>query len=104
MDGIQVLVVVDNVYLGGYVQETTNDYYAQDVHGNVWYKGEYGREFTRDKNGKIIKVSHEGSWEAGVNGAQPGNIMPARPKVGFDYYQEHQPGVASTAPRSPRPT
>ena len=94
VDGIQALVVVDNVYMGGYLLETTNDYYAQDVHGNVWYMGEYGSEFTRDKSGKVIKVSHEGSWEAGVGGAKPGYIMPAHPKVGFDYYQEYKPGVA----------
>jgi len=94
VDGIQVLVVHDLVYLNGFLEENTQDYYAQDVHGNVWYLGEYETAFTRDKGGKVIKVSHQGSWEAGVNGAKPGFIMVAHPKVGFDYYQEHQPGVA----------
>jgi hypothetical protein len=56
--------------------------------------GEYETSYTRDKHGKIIKVSHESSWQAGVDGAKPGFIMPAQPKVGFDYYQEHLPGVA----------
>jgi hypothetical protein len=94
IDGVQALVVYDNVYLNGLQQEATQDYYAQDVHGSVWYLGEYESEFVRDKHGKIIKVSHEGSWEAGVNGAKPGYIMPAHPKVGFAYFQEHAPGVA----------
>jgi hypothetical protein len=94
VDGVQALVVYDNVYLGGLKQEATQDYYAQDVHGNVWYLGEYESEFVRDKHGKIVKVSHEGSWEAGANGAKPGFIMPAHPKVGFAYFQEHAPGVA----------
>ena len=56
--------------------------------------GEFETSYTRDKHGKIIKVSHESSWQAGVDGAKPGFIMPAQPKVGFDYYQEHLPGVA----------
>jgi hypothetical protein len=94
VDGVQALVVYDNVYLNGLKQEATQDYYAQDVHGNVWYLGEYETELVRDKHGKIVKVSHQGSWEAGVNGAKPGYIMPAHPKVGFAYFQEHAPGVA----------
>src|SRR3954453_22159629 len=56
--------------------------------------GEYETSYTRDKHGKITKVSHESSWQAGVDGAKPGFIMPAHPKGGFDYYQEHLPGVA----------
>ncbi len=37
-------------------------------------------------------VSTKGSWEAGVDGAKPGIIMPADPKVGQSYYQEYYPG------------
>src|SRR5689334_12363335 len=94
VDGIQVLVVNDLVYLNGVLEENTQDYYAQDVHGNVWYMGEYETAFTRDKHGKVIKVSREGSWQAGVNGAKPGFILEAHPKVGDDYFQEHAPPVA----------
>jgi hypothetical protein len=39
-------------------------------------------------------VSREGSWEAGVDGAQPGVIMPARPRPGLRYRQEHYAGHA----------
>jgi hypothetical protein len=39
-------------------------------------------------------VSTGGSWEAGKNGAKPGIIMQAHPKVGQTYRQEYQKGVA----------
>jgi hypothetical protein len=94
VDGIQVQVVFEKVYLGGLLQETTQDYYAQDHHGNVWYMGEFETSFIRDKHGNVTRTSHEGSWEAGVNGAKPGFIMPAHPTVGFSYFQEHAPPVA----------
>jgi hypothetical protein len=44
------------------------------------------------ENGKV--ASTKGSWEAGVDGAKPGIIMPADPKVGQSYYQEYYPGEA----------
>ena len=39
-------------------------------------------------------VSTKGSWEAGVDGAKPGIVMPADPKVGHSYHQEYYPGQA----------
>ena len=92
--GIQVLVAYDNVYLNGLLHEATQDYYAQDVHGNVWYLGEFETDFVRDKHGKVIKVIHPDTWQTGVNGAKPGFIMEAQPKVGDDYFQEHAPPTA----------
>jgi hypothetical protein len=70
--------------------EDTFDWYAQDVEDNVWYFGEDTREL--DENGNVI--STEGSWEAGVDGAQPGIIMLADPKKGKPYQQENAPDVA----------
>ena len=35
-----------------------------------------------------VVVSTAGSWEAGVDGAQPGLIMPADPQIGLSYRQE----------------
>jgi len=70
--------------------EETFDWYAQDKAGNVWYFGEDTKEL--DENGNVI--STEGSWEAGVDGAQPGIIMLADPKKGKRYQQEHAPDVA----------
>jgi hypothetical protein len=42
-------------------------------------------------------VSTAGSWEAGVDGAQAGVIMPADPQVGLAYRQEYLAGEAEDA-------
>lgn len=39
-------------------------------------------------------VGTEGSWEAGVDGAEPGIVMEADPAVGDAYRQEHYAGHA----------
>jgi hypothetical protein len=82
--GITARVVHDRVTEHGVPVEDTFDWYAQDVVGNVWYLGEDTREF---KQGKV--VSTKGSWQTGVDGAQAGVVMPARPRVGMRYRQEH---------------
>ena len=87
--GVKCIVVHDTVTLDGAVVEDTFDWYAQDKQGAVWYFGEATREF---KTGG--RVSTDGSWEAGVNGAQPGIVMPARPRVGERYRQEYLANVA----------
>lgn len=51
----------------GEVVGTTVDWFAQDADGNVWHLGE------------------DGVWEAGVDGAEAGLAMPARPRVGDGY-------------------
>ena len=82
-------VVRDVATEDGKPVEATNDYYAQDRCGNVWYLGEATTEY---KNGK--PVSTKGSFEAGVDGAQAGVIVPARPKPGMGYRQEYLAGQA----------
>jgi hypothetical protein len=79
------------VFTGGELTEDTFDWYAQDADGNVWYLGEDSREI---ENGEV--VSTEGSWEAGVNGAQAGIIMWADPgaHIGEEYRQEFAEGEA----------
>lgn len=89
IDGVTVVVVQDDGVQDGVLTEKTFDYFAQDKAGNVWYFGEDSSEL--DDNGKI---SREGSWQAGVNGAQPGIIMEAHPHVGDVYMQENAPGVS----------
>ena len=85
--GITTRVVHDDGYTKGKHEETTNDWFAQDDDGNVWYMG----EFTTDLSNK---GSHEGSWEAGVKGAKAGIVMEAKPNVGDTYNQEFSKGVA----------
>ncbi len=88
--GVRCTVVHDLVYTNGVLSEDTLDWYAQDTSGNVWYFGEDTKEL--DSNGNVI--STEGSWQAGVNGAQQGIIMEAHPRVGDHYQQEFAAGVA----------
>ncbi len=92
--GVPSRVVVDNVQVNGILTEHTLDYFAQDTAGNVWYMGEDTTEFLFDENGNITGTSTAGSFRAGVNGAKPGFIMEAAPKVGDQYFQEFSPGVA----------
>lgn len=88
-NGIAARVVHDRVTSHGKVVEDTFDWYAQDSDGNVWYLGE---DTVECKKGKI--KNHSGSFEAGVDGAQPGVIMPANPEPGMKYRQEYYAGEA----------
>jgi len=88
--GVTTIVVHDQAFEEGVLVEDTFDWFAQDVDGNVWYFGEDTKEL--DEDGNVI--STEGSWEAGVDGAEPGIIMLADPKKGDRYQQEFLPGVA----------
>jgi hypothetical protein len=88
-NGIEARVVRDEVTLRGKPVEFTDDYYAQDAKGNVWYLGEATTEFEHG-----TPVSTEGSFEAGVGGAQAGIAMPAHPRVGMRYRQEYFKGHA----------
>jgi len=87
--GVEARVVHDVVGKGGKPVEITDDWYAQDADGNVWYMGERTAEY---ENGKV--VSRAGSWEAGVDGAQPGIVVPAEPRAGLSYRQEYYAGKA----------
>ena len=88
-NGVTARVISDVVTENGKPVEITDDWYAQDKDGNVWYLGEAVRNF---KNGKL--VDREGSFEAGVDGAQPGIAMPANPAPGLSYRQEYYKGHA----------
>jgi len=89
--GITCVVVHDQVFDGdGNLAEDTYDYYAQDITGHVWYMGEDTEEL--DPDGNVI--STEGTWRAGVDGAEPGLIMEAHPKKGDRYRQEYLEGEA----------
>jgi hypothetical protein len=84
IDGVTCRVVHDRVFMQGVLQEDTFDYFAQDRDGNVWYFGEDTEEL--DKRGRVVSTA--GTWRAGVDGAQPGVIMEAHPKVRDHYFQE----------------
>jgi hypothetical protein len=90
VDGVSTRVVEDRLYLDGVLAERTSDYYAQDRCGNVWYFGEDTAEL--DPHGHV--VSTEGSFRAGVAGAQPGVFMQADPQAGRRFRQEWYAGHA----------
>jgi hypothetical protein len=88
-NGITARVVRDTVTEDGELIEDTLDWYAQDAEGNVWYMGEDTAEF---EGGKL--KTKAGSWEAGVDGALPGIMVPADPADGMKYRQEYYAGEA----------
>jgi len=87
--GIDARVVHDVVREDGELKEDTFDWYAQDMDGNVWYLGEDTKEY---EGGKVKTTA--GSWEVGLDGAQPGVIVPAHPTPGLAYRQEYLEGEA----------
>ena len=92
LGGIEARVVHDRVSQKGETLEDTDDFYAQDSKGNLWYLGEDTAEY---ENGKL--KTKEGSWAYGVDGAQPGVIVPANPKQGMKYREEYYAGHAEDA-------
>jgi hypothetical protein len=87
--GVTCIVVKDIVEEDGEVTEDTDDWFAQDIFGNVWYCGELSRNF---EDGFLADI--DGSFRAGVEGAKPGIIMKAAPMEGDAYRQEWAPGDA----------
>ena len=60
----------------------------------VYYFGEWSRDCEDgfDENDVCTgEESNEGSWEAGVDGAEPGLIMPGTLLIGAKYFQEKRP-------------
>jgi len=92
LGGVTARVVHDQVTRNGQVLEDTYDWYAQDSDGNIWYLGEDTKEY---ENGKLKTT--EGSWAYGVDGAQPGVVVPADPKQGMRYREEYYAGHAEDA-------
>ena len=92
IQGIEARVVHDVVTEDGQLVEDTLDWYAQDAEGNIWYLGEDTKEY---ENGEVATT--EGSWEAGVDGAQSGVIVPSDPRPGLTYRQEYLAGEAEDA-------
>ncbi len=89
IQGVATTVVRDVVASNGKPFERTFDWYAQDRQGNVWYFGEDSSDY---RHGHWQPSG--GSFQAGVDGAQPGIIMPADPKAGDAYRQEYYPDHA----------
>ncbi|MDH3504112.1 MAG: hypothetical protein OEZ41_04575 [Nitrospirota bacterium] len=87
--GVTCIVVRDVVEENGEIIEDTDDWYTQDMFGNVWYFGEISKNY---EDGDLANL--DGSWKGGVDDAQPGIIMKAKPEVGDIYRQEFALGEA----------
>mgnify|MGYP001568686987 CR=1 FL=1 len=88
--GVTCTVVIDTVLeTGSQLREDTEDYFAQDVAGNVWYFGEFVKNY---ENGELVDL--DGSFLSGTNGAKAGVAMKAAPVVGETYRQEFAFGEA----------
>src|SRR5262245_3015853 len=87
--GINTTVVIERSTVNGQLVEVSENWFAQDNQGVVWYFGEATQTYVNGQPG-----STAGSWEAGVAGAKPGIIMEADPQNGDSYFQESAEGVA----------
>lgn len=88
-NGITARVVRDTVTQNGELVEDTYDWYAQHQDRTVWYLGEQTAEY---EDGRL--TTRAGSFEAGVDGAMAGVIMPGEPADGMRYRQEYYRGEA----------
>lgn len=78
--------------LGRVVLEVSR-WYAQDTAGNVWGFGAQATSYGVDG------PDPEPSWEAGVDGAEAGLMMPATPRLGDGYLTAYRPEVVEDRAR-----
>lgn len=91
IEGVTCRVVSNVAEEDGDVIEITDDWFAQDVAGNIWYCGESARDFETfegDKPEEPELVEIDGSWKVGVDYAKSGLILPFAPQVGQAFREE----------------
>lgn len=91
IDGVTCVVVHDVVEEDGVVVEDTDDWFAQDTDGNVWYCGELSQDFEvfeGDDPEEPELVEIEGSFKAGRDEAKAGILIKAVPEPGDILRQE----------------
>ncbi|MCU0787615.1 MAG: hypothetical protein MUC91_05400 [Verrucomicrobia bacterium] len=90
IDGVSTRVVEERETVGGKLVEVSRNFFALGAAtGNLYY---FGEELDMYQDGKVS--SHEGAWQAGLDGAKHGILLPGRLRLGDRYYQEQAPGVA----------
>ncbi len=90
VDGIETRVVEEVEYHDGELAEVSRNYFAICTETNsVFY---FGEDVDIYEGGEV--VSHEGSWLAFSDGAQPGLMMPGIVLLGSRYYQEVASDIA----------
>src|SRR5262245_2460125 len=97
ISGINCIVARDLVLVNGLTTEATDDWYASAKDGTAWYFGEETKDFETFKGDNPMRpelVDIEGSFKVGRDGAKPGIIALAAPKVGDAYFEEFSLGNA----------
>lgn len=97
VDGVTCLVVRDVVTIDDELIEDTDDWFAQDLDGNVWYCGEEVKDyetFDGDEPPLPELISDDGSFKAGRDGDKGGVLLPQTPVVGEYFRQELSVGNA----------
>ena len=90
VDGVETRVVEERETRNGKLVEVSRNFFAISKRTNgVFY---FGEDVDMYRDGKVME--HDGAWLAGVNGAQPGLVMPGQPLLKARYYQELAPGAA----------
>ena len=76
--------------------ENTDDWYAQDEDGNVWYFGEFSLAKEECEPEELCEglYNNDGSWKAGYASAKPGYLVKRFPEVDDIYRQEFALGDA----------
>jgi hypothetical protein len=83
-------VMEEREFEDGEIVEVSRNWIARCVEtSNIFYFGEEVDDF---EDG--VLVGHHGEWRAGVDGAQPGLLMPGSFLLGARYFQEQAPDVA----------
>jgi hypothetical protein len=94
---VRCIVVRDQVTVNSDLIEDTDDWFAQNKDGNVWYCGEEVKDFESfegDNPRRPELVSIDGSFKAGRDGDKPGIIFQASPTPGQVYLEEFSLGNA----------
>lgn len=97
IEGVTNIVVRDKVFKNGSLVENTDDWFAQNMDGTVWYFGEEVKDFEvfeGDNPKRPELVSIDGSFKAGRDGDKAGIIFLASPKKGAAYLEEFSLGNA----------
>lgn len=90
VNGMEARLVEEVETEDGEIVEISRNWFVVCKPSNdIFYLGE---EVDIYEDGKV--VDHEGAWEAGVDDAKLGMIMPGKAVLGLKYYQEVAPGVA----------
>ena len=88
--GIDCVGIIEKQWLNGKFLESTLNWFAQDLDGNVWCFGEEVEQY--NSKGKLI--NRNGSWEAGLDGALAGLVMPVNPHPGQTFRLEYHFNLA----------